>query len=373
MEPEDYVRLGKRGILELLHVEHAAAWREIEAKLADASWPGLGYPIDPHHLTTARQQLMTAGKIDDTAATATRGGRPISIVYPTDTRRRATAIENAARRKRLLLSRYLGWAQGTRSRVGVIGPAGERVVRASLLQVAPHGYRLVPPTGGHAATLLGDPVPIGPLDAAAICTPYDPDADVAGTSIAVPIEVKNVREWLYPWSEEIYQLLTKASLIQHAHPDRPMVPVLICRKAHPTTFRMARDLGFFVIDTLRQYISEAVAEQKLQEVHDELGFSDLVAQDGADERITKRHPRIPQARRGRRRRAVGGYLLRPTLPRGLRRATPRQSAVEPLTPRRLHATPSGACRHLRDRRMGKHLTGASAPLSGEPPASRPSA
>ncbi len=97
MEPEDYVRLGKRGILELLHVEHAAAWREIEAKLADASWPGLGYPIDPHHLTTARQQLMTAGKIDDTAATATRGGRPISIVYPTDTRRRATAIENAAR------------------------------------------------------------------------------------------------------------------------------------------------------------------------------------------------------------------------------------------------------------------------------------
>jgi hypothetical protein len=291
MEPEEYVNLGKRAILELLDVEHAAAWREIEAKIADSRWPGIGVHIDPHNLGNARAKLLREGKIADTEPAATRGGRPTSVVYPTDTRLRVTAITRAAQRKRLLMSRYLGWAQGTPARPGIVGPAAERVVRASLLAVAPHGYRLVPPTGGHADMFLGDPVPIGPLDAAAICTPYDDAVDVAGNPVAVPIEVKNLREWLYPWSQELYQLLDKAARIQHAHPDRQMVPVLICRKAHLTTYRMARDLGFFVIDTGRQYIAKSVEDDRLQEVRTELGF-DLVAQESADKLITDRLIRV---------------------------------------------------------------------------------
>jgi hypothetical protein len=288
MEPEDYVRLGKRAITELLAAEHAAAWREIEAKIADTPWPGIGTHIDPHHLGTARYQLLREGAIADTAPAATRGGRATSVVYPTDIRLRITATNRAVQRKRLLLGRYLGWAQGTLARPGIIGPAAERVAQASLRAVAPYGYVLVPPTGGNAKSFLGDPVPIGPLDAAAICTPYDAAADVAGDPIAAPIEVKNLREWLYPWSQELYQLLDKAARIQHAHPDRQMVPVLICRKAHLTTFRMARDLGFFVIDTGRQFIAESVDEDKLQEVRIELGFTDLVATEDADRLITNR-------------------------------------------------------------------------------------
>jgi hypothetical protein len=59
------------------------------------------------------------------------------------------------------------------------------------------------------------------------------------------------------------------------------VPVLVCRRAHYTAFKMAKDLGFFIIETRRQYIG-TVDEQRLQEVRTELGFLDLVSHVGPD-------------------------------------------------------------------------------------------
>lgn len=87
----------------------AAVWREIEDSPTPNGPPRLPSPTpSPRH-------------------------RPPAALGPRHDRRdrsRRAAIANASQRKRLLLARYLGWAQGTDARAGLIGPAGERVVRA---------------------------------------------------------------------------------------------------------------------------------------------------------------------------------------------------------------------------------------------------
>jgi hypothetical protein len=87
----------------------------------------------------------------------------------TVTPRRSTAVAKAAQRKRLLMARYLGWAQGTPSRPSAIGPAAEKAAHDSLLAAAPYGYRLLQPSGTGVSAMLGAHLP-GPLDDGAIFT-----------------------------------------------------------------------------------------------------------------------------------------------------------------------------------------------------------
>jgi hypothetical protein len=284
LHPTEYVALGRRAILELLDRENAAAWREIEAKIADEKWPGLPTHIDPNHLTTARLELQRAGQIEEVANTA-RGGREVSIVVPVGGRRQ-TAINKAVSRKSLLLARYLGWASGTATRKSVIGPAAEKVTHSSLLAAAPYGYRVLRPDGAEVAELLGVPLR-GPLDNAAMYLHVD-EYGMPGAAVTIPVEVKNLRDWMMPSSPEVYQLLEKAAAVQQARPDHSIMPVLICRRVHYTLFRMAKDLGFFVIEARRQFIGAHIDEELILEVRRELGFIDLVQADGADELIVRR-------------------------------------------------------------------------------------
>ena len=283
-EPWEYEALGLRAIVELLSQEHAASWLEVEARIADEEWLGIGTHVDPHHLSAARVTLMRRGTVQELTATS-RGGRSVPVIALSE-HASTTVVERAAARKRLLLARYLGWAQGTPSRPGIIGPAAERVTHASLLAAAPLGYRLINPGGRGVTEFLGVRLN-GPLDNAAFLTPLDPGGLPLPT-VAVPIEVKNVRDWLYPWSTEPYQLLAKATTLQKAQPTQPIMPTLVCRRAHITLYRMAKDLGFFIIEPRRQFIPPTVDQDHLREVRSELGFFDLFPTVDADERIVGR-------------------------------------------------------------------------------------
>ncbi len=276
---DEYVALARTAIIELLDEEHAAAWLEVEAKITDFPWPGIGHRIDKHHLSTARIELLRTGQIVNPSL-GTRGGREVVIIHRADTTRRQTAIARAASRKRILTARYLGWAQGTPSRPGVIGPAGERVVHDSLKESAT--FRLVNPSGGQVSNLLGYALD-GPLDHAIILTPIN-DEGLPEAPVVVPIEVKNIRDWIYPSSQELYQLLDKAARLQQYQPTLPIVPVLVCRRAHYTTYKMAKDLGFFIVQAHRQYIA-SVDTERLAEVQAELGFLDLVEHRGSDPQL----------------------------------------------------------------------------------------
>jgi hypothetical protein len=167
----------------------------------------------------------------------------------------------------------------------VIGPAAEWAVHRSVLAAAPYGFMLANPDGPGVSEFLGVPVPVGPLDCAAIRTNLT-DGMPTGSS-ALPIEVKNMRDWVYPTSPELYQLLDKAAQIQALRPGIDIVPVLICRRAHIITMRMAKELGFFIILTKRQYVSPTVQESSVVELRAELGLHDLVRHADADEKIVR--------------------------------------------------------------------------------------
>src|SRR5262245_19614145 len=283
MEAAEYLDLAKEIIPALLHQELAAPWLEVEARVADQRYGAYPSRVEPHHLSQARYELAQERVITSWRA-GTRGGRSVVLWRLTNVDGSQKAVERAAARKRLLTARYLGWASGSASRPGITGNAAEQVVHASILDAAPHGFALASPSGPGVSHFLGMPVPIGPLDSATIRTAFTDGLPTGHT--AIPIEVKNLRDWIYRTSRELYQLLDKAAQIQNARPTVDIAPVLVCRQAHITTMRMAKTLGFFVIPTLRQYISPTADGRLVEEVRTELGFIDLVATSDADKRIT---------------------------------------------------------------------------------------
>lgn len=93
---------------------------------------------------------------------------------------------------------------------------------------------------------------------------------------------------MYPSAAEIYQLLGKAVVVQQSRPDAAVVPILVCRRAHPTTFWMAGQLGFVVIPMYRQFLGPHVEELKYLEVRNEVHFHDLTLGNGPGLRVSDR-------------------------------------------------------------------------------------
>ncbi|MYR05128.1 hypothetical protein GTV32_01720 [Gordonia sp. SID5947] len=177
-------------------------------------------------------------------------------------------------RKRALFRRYNSWASTKR----FIGPAGESAVASSLVA---SGAMQLPNQGSEVAEVLGFRFD-GPLDNGGYLTVIAPDNPAAYTALYCPIEVKNVREWIYPHSSLLHQLPDKAAQLQEHVPDFSIHPILICRRCHYTTFFMAAtQLGFKVMELERQYLdSRAIrgdnGDQHLSELRAELGMLDLV-------------------------------------------------------------------------------------------------
>lgn len=159
MDEHGYIERGKQAIIDLLAAEHAAVWPEIEAKIAERQ----SRAVWPHILTKSRQALHTEGRISSTSA-ATRGGRQVLVWHLSDLQGRERAFLDAAGRKRLLYARFLSWHSSRRGYPqGLVGPAAEAVLHASLLEAAPYGYKLAYPAGAQVRSLLGSPVAGGPL------------------------------------------------------------------------------------------------------------------------------------------------------------------------------------------------------------------
>jgi hypothetical protein len=107
--------------------------------------------------------------------------------------------------------------------------------------------------------------------------------------ILAAIEVKNVRHWLYPSAQEIYQLLYKAARLQTENPGVSILPVLVCRRKHFLSLPFSRALGFYIIESRKQYLlpNTTVNPQAVNEVRDELGFEDLTVSDRSDPGLVK--------------------------------------------------------------------------------------
>lgn len=289
-EAYEYVARATQRILDVLDEHYAVVHPELEARIAEGYHRDSDLNIDPHHVTTALRDLYKAGAIV-TDRGVTRGGREIATITKAYVGRQKTKTAKAVGRKRLLLARYQGWSQGTvKDPHGLVGPAGEAAVRGAILKAAalqPHH-----PDAGEVSQLLGVRLP-GPLDSAGYRVPI-----VNGhpqPPVTVLFEVKNIRSWIYPGSSELYQLLRKGVMLQTANPGTPIVPILVCRRAHPTSFWMAHQMGFVLIELEAQYAGNVPASA-LDEVRNELWFTDLRPGTGPSLRVAERltSSKLPQ-------------------------------------------------------------------------------
>jgi hypothetical protein len=268
--------LAARAALAYVRSVGAAVWPEVEARLAETDWvhqrldpdvpPDRG--PDPHHLTTARRRLLRSGEIDERPARLT--GRTVNAYLDADTlskRGRKTELEKTAGRKRRLYRSYLGWA----SNPSLCGGIAERVVEATLGDLS--GPDVVTPRDarrGNVRTIEGREIPGGPLDAAGALV-LRPDRLTAGIRL-FGVEVKNVRKTLYPWHEEIWDLIAKLGTFPE------VTPLLVARRIHYMTFRFFSDIGAFGFRAERQWFSGTgrIAQDRFERVRSGLGFHDLV-------------------------------------------------------------------------------------------------
>lgn len=280
----DRIDTAKRRLLDLLDDQLAVVKPEAIARLGETYNRGDTRNIDPHITGRALRDLELTGKIITTQLEPTRGGASVATIQPADQHKRATAIRLAAGRKRLLYARYLGWASGTRrSPHGLIGPSGETAVRRAIIDSA--ALQPAAPGAGPVSQILNVRLN-GAADSGGFMSPLV--GGIPQAPVTVLIEVKSIREWIYPAASELFQVLHKCLLLKHAHPAVPVVPILVCRRAQETAFYMAKQLGFIIIEIGAQFLGDTVPEEQLLQVRNELGFTDLYRGTGPSLRVRDR-------------------------------------------------------------------------------------
>lgn len=184
-------------------------------------------------------------------------------------RGRRTELRALAAAKRRTYRSLLGWT----FRKQLCGEVGEHLVW-NVLQDLKGSHVLVPRSArrGRIATLEGRPITVGgPLDAAG-AWPTDPDS-LRAPWIPFAVEVKNLRSILYPFEHDVWDLLAKLG----EFPD--VIPVLVARRIHFTTFRMFKDIGALGHDTRVQHFSTQIDPDEFSRTIKRLGISDAVQTD----------------------------------------------------------------------------------------------
>jgi hypothetical protein len=272
------MQLAEEALYRLISAEGAVIWPEVEATLSETSWVhdnlDSTIPVNqgpqPHHLTGARQRLEEQGLIEERPAILNK--RPVSawVTTAAPQERRTTETDRTAATKRRLYRTFLAWT-GTNQLCGSIA---EQVVHRSLEDLK-GTHRWIPPSArpGRITELRGRPISVGgPLDAAGFwpLDPYDPSTGL----VPFAVEVKNIRSWIYPWDNEVWDLLSKVA----DFPD--VVPVLVARKIHLVTFRFFKDIGALGFQMHCQWFAAhgttkaPLDPSTFEEVTRQLGFRD---------------------------------------------------------------------------------------------------
>lgn len=274
LDRHGWVTVAEQAVYELISSSLAAPHVEVEveARLFDNGWsrPGYAKPITffPHIIDEARNNLVAGGNIT-VIQHITKGDAAIELYVPSEQHKRTAAIEKATRRKGMLYARFLRASR-------TFGAAGETVLRRSLNRAALEtGYQPMEPGFGEVRR-IGNFVTAGPLDPGAWLTVKGADG-LPLHQHALVIEMKNRRLTLYPRHKEVHQLLDKAAQLQTQHHDLPVVPLLVCRRAHDRLFWMAKDLGFLVHASRKHFLNlqKGITEATISALRTELGLDDL--------------------------------------------------------------------------------------------------
>lgn len=275
--------LARRRLVRVLDAHTVATARTIEQKISDAGPAHMR--INPHVLTTVRGVLAREGVI----AEVRHSGAPwyhLAAKPAAEIERRLTALVpiHRAMQQRPFLQR--------------LGQALEIAVYRALKDQP-------------AFQTFGAFLDLDAHDNSTLYQKEEPPSSVSGRTMSgradfvlatrdsdlAAIEVKNVREWLYPDREEIRELLAKSVAIN-------AVPVLIARRMPYVTFRLLNPCGVVIHQTYNQRFAQADAELANKARHkDMLGFHDIRLGNLPDARLTKfvqhNFPRVLPAARER--------------------------------------------------------------------------
>lgn len=236
--------------------------RELETRACD--FVPRGTPrTEPHHISNIKSDLdLVTISTDPVPFYTRRKMRKLDYLAPLEAKQR-------------LHRDYLEIA--TQDKCGVIG---EQVTYASVQAAAQQqsSIAITPHILGSVSEIQGSTTS-GSLDTH--CYYLAASSALRREAIPVGVEVKNIREWIYPESQELWQAIRAATELN-------CVPVLVTRRIHFTTGRFCRSVGMAVFETQRQYFAPALKDDpRLLNVYRDLHFCDVLPWDAADPYITK--------------------------------------------------------------------------------------
>lgn len=255
---EERGQIGRTRLVRVLRRHGVANWRTLEQKIADAG-PG-GMRVDPHILTPIRKELERDGTftrrvsgggtwyaLHDTPA-ATIKARLAEQLPVYGATQAADFKKRMGQTLEIAISRALDAQTGLRDHLG------------GFLDLDQHDDSSLyskeePPRQLGRRRIGGD----RRLD-------FLVRHETAGWA---GIEAKNIREWLYPDRTEIFDLLSKCIALD-------VVPVLIARRIHFSTFLVLNTCGVVVHQTFNQLFPTADTKLADKARHkNSLGYHDI--------------------------------------------------------------------------------------------------
>ncbi len=250
----DWVLIASRRLPNILRRVRYASIRQLESKICEAG------PADmrpsPIHLREALEALTGNGHVvKDNPPNPPGLNLPtfyapsgFSVVNPADAARRTEVLD--------LYDVFLRAGQEDR------GKTLEWAVYKAAQQAQ---------VAGSLVTVIGSPD--RPPDVGMVLNGVQieeaPDLILMAREGVVVLEDKNLREWLAPWSHEVWQLLAKA--LRH-----DALPILVCRKATYALFLMFKGLGALAFQMHTQLFPQGFADRLAAVKHrDGLGFADI--------------------------------------------------------------------------------------------------
>ena len=259
MAAERYIEIGCIRLQTILRRLKIATMRTLEQKISDAG--PFNQRVEPLHLTKARRRLENRGIVVQERRPRSRWYR-LTTTPDREWQQRLDQVEPIVRRMQdPRHSRAVGnTLEIAVYRALVLERASHRLsffgAFHGLESSSPEGWsKEEPPSTISGRSLPGDKK----IDFALI----HPAAGPAG------VEVKNIREWIYPDSEAMRELLGKCCALD-------AVPVMICRRYGYATYSILHRCGVLLFQNYNQLLPESFRELA-EQVRDKdlLGYHDI--------------------------------------------------------------------------------------------------
>jgi hypothetical protein len=264
---QDRQAQAERRLRSVLRTNVVANARTLEQKISDAGPSNMR--VDPHVLTPVRQRLEREGVISFTQRASMHWYHLADTAQPLIDERLATLVPIHTSLRQENFTKRVGQA----------------------LEIAAYRSFVAQPL----LQTLGGYLDLDAHDDDHLYSKEEPPSTISGrshrgrldfvlvtrTGNFAGVEIKNVREWLYPDRPEVRELINKATVLD-------VVPVLIARRIPYVTFKLLTTCGAIVHQTYNQLFPATDAALADKARHkDLLGYHDIRVGNQPDARLTR--------------------------------------------------------------------------------------